>query len=451
MTTRSTKFTLEVLRRNQAKRLTPLELPAVLSQWLIANWGEPIQVTSEYTTDVSTAVTTNEERLQLADRPLRTQSVRLTGLNAARSAEILMSVMRLGTERQVWPLYSDHSRVTATSAGAGDQLYLDTRYRRFFLNGLIMVHDWSAAAGIQNVEIHQIREIYDDHIRTYDPLTLTFNAGDRVYPLLDAELQLENSHQLVVPAYATATVEVTEVSGGSALPATVPRGDDGFSDTYSGLAIFSPRADWTRGASVSVIRSGTAGSVGRARVIEVSGDRPRLEFTQDFAFLSRADWWDLHRFLDARRGRAYPFWYVAPHRLFEPVSMTSVDITVKALKNIEDVEAFIQYLGFRLYDGTQAIRGVDGVTDNLDGTWTIDFDSSLLGVTIDDVRTLTSAHLVRLASDAVTESWTTDEVVEMRVTFRELPRDEAASLTSFTPPPPTARSTKVVIEVLAES
>lgn len=451
MTTRSTKVVVEALYRVQDPPLTPQSLPAVLSRELIANWSQRIEIFSEYQTDITQALDTNEERLQLVDRPLRTQQVQLSGMNKAQSTELFNLAMRLGKERQVLPLYPDRSRLTATAAAAQKEVQCTTAYRRFHKAQRVMIHDWSASGEIGTVEIGVIDEVQSDRLVLVSNLANTFDTSSRVYPLLDTEIQLENRYDLFTGTAASGVVTASEIAGHHTLPATVPRNTDGFSATHDGLPIFSPKADWTTGAEVAVIREGSSSLVGRSRVISPRGTRPRLEFQQAFTFLSRADWWDLHRFLDARRGRAYPFFYAAPHDLFTPTALTSTTLTVEALRNTEDFEDFIQYLAIKLYDGTIHIRGyTTPITDN-GSTWDIDFDTALLGVTLADVRSVTSAHKVRNKSDVMTESWINDEVVQMRVTFQELPKDEAVNTADVLPENSTTRTTKVVVEVLAES
>jgi hypothetical protein len=451
MTTRSTKTVVEVLYRVQDPPLTPQSLPAVLSRELIANWSQRIQVISEYQTDITQALDTNEERLQLVDRPLRTQSVQLSGMNKDQSAELFNLAMRLGKERQILPLYPDRSRLTATAAAAQKEVQCTTAYRRFHKAQRVMVHDWSASGEIGTVELGVIDEVLSDRLVLVSNLSNTFDTSSRVYPLLDTEIQLNNRWDLFTRETASGVLRASEIVGHHTLPATVPRDSDGFSATHNGLAIFSPKADWTTGARVGVIREGSSSIVGRGRVINTRGTRPRLEFTQSFTFLSREDWWNLHRFLDARRGRAYPFFYAAPHDLFTPTALTSTTLTVEALRNTEDFEDFIQYLAIKLYDGTIHIRGYTSPITDLGSTWEIDFDTPLLGVSLSDVQSVTSAHKVRNKTDQMVESWLNDEVVQMDVTFQELPKDESVSTADVQPDNSTSRSSKIVVEVLAES
>jgi len=370
-------------------------------------------------------------------------------MSQEQSAEIQFALMRYGKERQVIPWYTDKAKVTASSASGQPDVLCVPRHRRFAEDARVLIHNWTQDCVPTDVEIHELEFIKPDRLTLKTNLANTFLPGARIYPLLDVELALQNRLSLFVPNCADTVFTLFEVAAESAYPPFSFKNDFASGSKYLGIDILDTELDWSTLPDVSFVRQGTVESVGRGRVIHVDGERPRLEFSQAFTFLSRKAWWDFFMFLDSRRGRAYPFFYVPPQDLFELVAITTSQLQIKAWKNIEDFTCFVPFVSIKLRDGSKVIRGYSSIVPSGDD-WIITFDAVIpakFTVTA-NIRKTTSAHLVRNQADLIREDWLTDEVVFMRATFQELPRDVVATIDTELVLPPIMRETKVIVEVL---
>jgi len=371
-----------------------------------------------------------EERRQLRNRPGRLQSVLLSGLAQNLSARLQMILFRMAHEERVFPLYSD---VSIVQSAAGLTIFCDTQYRRFFFGQRIAIASWSGSR-LVNLQYRIVTEIFADRL-TVDALSPVPSAGARVYPVIDVHPNLSIDQTVFDREKISASVTVLERIGNSTLPAT-RTGLPEVNNFYLDLPVLEFRFDWSSSLRARVTRAGDKFGEGRDEIVTLAGARPQMGFRFDYLFTNRADFWEVLKFFDSRRGRRKPFWVVNPLTLFKPTGVTSFTITVEALENIEDLDAFLEYLGVEASDGRTFILPYASAVDNLDGTWTITFteDLSVIG---DPglIKRVTSAHLCRFAEDAIREEWMTGDKCRVTLNIVELLSENPALIVGAFPDP----------------
>lgn len=417
-----TRIVLEVLANENLQPLvSPLALPAVVPNYFMANWQTAIEIEESWSTDVAPSADAGaEERRSLVDRPYRTMAVQLTALTRSEVHRLWMNITRLADARGPMPLYSDHARVTG--AVAGDIIPCDTTYRRFFKGARIAIHTW-ASNRPASVQYYLILEVKPTYIRTTTTITGSFGSGDRVIPMIDVEIALETSGLHVTREKTNLVLRVNEVVGQSALPPLVNIANVVGTQFFEDDPIFVTRPDWSTGVQSGVVRVGRSYGLGRGQIVFTEGERPQQRHELAIVNPTRAALWEVKRHVDSRRGRGRPQWLLNPSNLYELVAITSTYADITAEGNIEDMEDFIEAIGFEQRDGTVTIARIATITDNTT-TWRVNFETALASVP-SSVWRCSSAHHVRLSNDGIREQWQNDEVSQVSVSFIDLLAEEA--------------------------
>jgi len=411
-----TKQTLRLVGR-RTPTVVPVEIDGdtVLLSLVPHNWIAQVTVESSFLTDVTRSETMREERVSLREKPLRLATFQHTGMSRADSARIMMNMARIANGGAPVPLHCDATRLTQTAGLGAQTLTGDFRWRRFFPGARLVIHTWDASGRPTDVEIHAIEKISADRqvVTLVTTLAAAKASGARVIPLLDCDVTAESSAQVVSDANVDLTITFAEKPGASSLPATIMDVAP-WLQHQDGLPILDVSGDWSAGHQLRVMASGERARDGRASVFAATGDAPRFAHTINLNALTRERAWDVIQFFESRRGRARPFWLVAPLSPWTLENVNGTTIKIARVGNIEDVQDFVKHIGFVLRDGTVVIRTVTTAYDN--GThFLIGLQGALpASVTTSAVRRLSPAWRVRMERDAFTERWTTDGICTMR-------------------------------------
>lgn len=425
------RLVLEILYDAMGVLVNPHSLPAVLANIFSHNWAAQAKLESAYGTAIATSSDAlAEERRGLVDRPYRTLMVRFLGFDKNEVTRLSMTAMRLC---QQWftpiPLFTDFSKVTATSSGT--TIYCDTRWRRFFLGCRVMIHSWDANHRPANVEYGLIQAFDDTSITLQAPLAGSFPVKSRVYPCIEAQLSLEPSDMnLVTDEVLDMSLTVKEAVGPSALPSTITgfANPPGF-QTWNSRPIFDVPSDWSANIRSGVHREGESSISGRSEIIRPDGPRAQFLHEMRLTLLSRAKFWKVLQFFDSRMGRLRSFYMVDPATKFKANSVLTTEVRIKPVGNIEDLQAFMSHIAVVMRDGTVHVRNVTSVT--VDGAeWVVAVGSVLPSITFGNVRKVTQAFLVRLRDDAMTEEWTTDELCSISLWGVEVLDDSDQEITN---------------------
>jgi len=397
-------------------------------QLMLANWRSTVSISSTWGTDVSHALSLSEERRTLTDRPIRSMRVLFSGMNQEDTVKLLMNQMRARDARYRVPLYCDMS--TVTQASSGTMLWCDTRFKRYFVGGMIVVHEWLRSRPT-NVQYRQIAEVHDDRLVLVTALTGTIQVRARVFPTMDAEVDLGGEGTMISDYVSEVDFTAMEVIGSSALPSSCSASPLSM-DLYQGYAILDLPSSFETSLDTSIVRAGRAYQQGRGRVVYVTGARPQTEHVLKLIGLDRERSWSIVQFFDSVRGRGRPFWLVTPETLFklDAISTTFVDVT--ALGAAADVTAYVSHVAIAMRDGTTYVRAISSVIDNTT-TFRLNLGEALPALSAVDVRRVTTARFVRMRDDTMTENWQTDGKCQIELPVTEL-LEEKDVVISFVEP-----------------
>ncbi len=408
-------------------------LPVPLPNMIRHNWSGEATLESAWLTDVTAARTVAEERRGSVAKPYRTLTASLTGLRVRDATELWQNLQRQSQQRTVVPLYCDFSKVTAASSGT--TINCDTRYRRFFVGAWCLVHVWSRPNNLPaNPSYQKIVGLTASTITTESALPQTYPAGARVYPVLEVLPNLEGSALFLSDQTCHVDLQVREIFGRSALNPTTEAIPAGVS-TYQGIPVFNVPPDWSANLRSEVLREGEEGGQGLGTVQELLGDRPRQRHVLEITALRRPQAWKTIQFFDYVCGRMRDFWLVAPESIHDVVSATTTTLTITAIGNFLDLQKFWPAVGILKLDGTVVTRAITSYVDNGNGTWTLGFADAGTTLSAALIRRATSAHHVRLDSDAMTEKWSTDETMSTRLLMIDALEEKDVTLTGIFEPP----------------
>jgi hypothetical protein len=428
---RATRVGIELLMKvatTGALPMYPNDLPATLFNFFPINWRVQARLDSAYSTDVTASTkSVAEERRGLLDRPYRVLTVNLTGLFKADVMLIQASLERLAKQVSTpIPLYTDHSRVTAESTL--DFINCDTRYRRFFINQRVAIHNWVYGNRPDTVEYAQIKAITPDGLYLQSNLAGTYRVGARCYPCFEVQIALDQVQSFITDEYCEMNMVFMELPGRSAMPSTVLGfvNPDNF-QTHDNLPIFDMLQDRSINVAGGVTRAGNKFQSGRAEVVFTTGERAQVWHELRIKSLDRVTFWKLLGFFDSRMGRLRTFWMLSPGTPFEPKVIQTNLVKVKPHGQLQDQTDFLKYVAVVMRDGTIYVRGVSSVTVD-SPYWVFNFDETIPSVSLGDVRRVVPAFLARLKNDSMQEVWTTDELCDVVLQGLELLAEGAQEL-----------------------
>lgn len=406
------KVQLTVVGSLPVSIVVPAQLETNIPPLYRANWRDGVQVTTSWTTDVVRSGTGAESRVRLRRRPVRTQVATLTALRHPSTGALLQSTAGLVSVNNTVPLYADRTRTTEALLSGASVVPCDARFRRFFPGARVAIVTPTAklgAFGPTELAYGRVLEAGDDYLLLYGAVGTPFPERSFVYPMLDVWAVAATELAVNARNIVESRVTVAERSGTSTLPGlsrVVPTHSDG-------LPILDVAEQ--RGSSMASREAEVAQS-GRDAYVFVPTDVPADSYELDFAFVDRASAFELLSFFDVVRGSADPFWILDPANVFRLVSATSTSVDVVASGHPSIVTTLVPTIGFRARNGSRYVRDIASVDDN-GATWTLNFATPLPTT---DLLRVTAAHLVRSATDYVTEEWVTDEAVRMALSLEAL-------------------------------
>lgn len=413
----------------------------ITERYLHHNWVGASELECAYSTDITASkVTVSEERRGLLNKPSRTQRCQFSAMTRAEATAAVYALSRAAQTGGIFtPVYSSETRLTA--AVAGTVVPCDTRWRRFHVGGKVLLYNPTS----EITEVGVITSLTKAAITLTGAVSGTFNTTRcRVYPLMDSEVLLHASFSMLTDAHNDINVEFRERIGASSLPPLAQWAPAG-AQIVRGYPVFRTDPDWAQSVEVSVEQQGSMSSLGRGSVTTTRGTRPKYGFSFGLTALSRKEAWNLIRHFDAMQGRLRVFWLINPHVLWDKDSAATVVIAasmtvprhlVGDTGGETDIDEFTDFIAIEEWDGTLHIRGIASVTATTAGglpAYEITFDTVLSGsIATTDIKRITSAHKVRFSSDALPESWITDEACTLKFSCIEVLEEVSATITNLT-------------------
>lgn len=399
----------------------------LMAYLFLANWQVGVTLSQSFRTDVASSKTLSESRIGLVQRPYRTLTLSLIGLQNEDALRLEMIIARAAHAESMVPLYCDVTKLNAAYSSPSLTLVCDTASRRFKIGGKVVVAaPQSHKAAMPTFEIGTIAGITSSTLSISTGLVGDFPAGSKIYPVIEAKLALGSSVVAVNDKIATAQLSFVESTGNQALPELevagvnptgFPTHDDGFGQ--GAIPVMDRQLQWFGSVNTGIARSGSFTNLGRETTLQTFGARGQFTRALQFRALSRVDAFDLIRFFESRAGQLHPFWIPSPFAEYDATAISAGSVDVTAVGPEFDW-FFRPFIAIVLTNGDVHIREVAS-TARAAGIDTVTFDTPLpLAPTLADVRKVCMAHKVRFASDELGENWITDEVMDTQIPVIEL-------------------------------
>ena len=394
------------------------------------NWITGLIMTTYWSTQINTSQDRlAETRRILLGAPRRRLEVHWSGMDQATGANLMFELMRSGFESRRIPIYQDVAVTTASSSGT--TINCPTTYRRFYDDQLVLITDPEGTT----FEFATISSFTASAITTSGALSNSYAAGSVVFPVMTSEIALE-------AGFLGVTDHVGELLAGfiedePSLPASADYSDLaglGFQQINSFAYLLDIEPNWRSSVQMAMRRVGGTVAFPRRTMPNPRGPRGLLGMRLNFGFSTRAEFFSFLQFFDAHRGRAHPFWVACPLTLWEPSAVSTAYLDVTQVGDLTDYTNFVQsisggspFLYIKKVDGTKVLAQITGTTAPGGGVFRL--AATLPSMNLADISRVSLAFLVRFDSDALEESWFTNEVVEVSVPVVELLRweDETAT------------------------
>lgn len=413
-----TSFRAEVIGRNiYNNSVNSGSLPTPTPNFLINNWIDSVTIETSWITDITEADSVSEERLSKTDRPSRRMIISYQGMTKKKSSALWININRHSHNQLIAPIFPD--AVVTTAISTGSTIYCATAKRRFFLGAFVVIYSTDSGEAT-NVQYGKITNIFDDRIELLDPLVGSYAIGATVCPTIRTEINLGSSGRFKTDNHYGITLTLDEPLSDSTLFAIAdianPPPDLA---TFQDKPIFKLNPDWTDGISANTFRAGEQFESGNTTIVAVRGDRPQIEHEMELTPLTRDETWAVLQFFDYRKGRARPFFYVAPETLFDVVAASTTTLDIAPFGNMSDLSTMIDYVGILKTDGTEIIAEITSIEDNVT-SWRINFVDVGVPLTRPLIVRATSGHQARFSSDTIREVWETTDVCSIETAMRDL-------------------------------
>lgn len=420
-------------------------------------WTTGVTVSSEYKTDVQSALTQAEQRYGLMDRPIRSMAVRFMaggrdlrgGIQSARhsavrEASALRAIaQRYSVAKSLWPLFSDESFLTSAVSSTDLTVPCDTENIRFTagFRALIVSGPTSERADGpyydkgHTVEIVEIASVGSGQLLLSSGLSNDYPAGSRIFPLFEARLIFSLQGNVITDSMVDLTITAIEEVGSTQLPGTKSIGNAIGFDTYQGLPIFDPDIDYAEDPTWGFVRRGQRSDAGLSGYPVAYGSRGLAVFGFYMNHLSREDAFETIRFFDSRGGRQHPFWLLSPLEDYYDFSGT-LTIPGQGVKSAvlrapgSSIDWTMRpYIFFKKPDGTVYIREIDSVLTGADDIFTITMVDALPeSLEPNEVSRVGIAYMARFDQDAIEEAWSTSETMGCPLSIIELEQEKTITI-----------------------
>ncbi len=386
------------------------------------DWGEGMEETFEFLTDVLKAYSDAEQRRALRQIPRRAMRYRALTLNARDAAG--MESLVWGWQNQPYgvPWWPDSQPLASDISAGTFVIPVATADRQFAAGGLLAI--W---VNEFTFEALSIQSVGPTSVTTTSPTQFAWKGGPgtRVIPLFLC--RLPNSVDVSRHSSEIDQVDLSfipEVGQPSPAPTTSPT-------QYKGFDVLEVMPNWAEAPLRRNYKRSLVSIDPKIGPIEVIDKGGTAIVGQEFP------WWvDGHSnitafraFMLRRLGQFSAFWIPTWDQdlvLFQDVISTDAAIRV----NSEFYTRFFfptpsrRYIAFIPQDGSGNVyRKITAAVDNGDGTETLTLDNPT-GKTFPKTSTMVSfLTFTRLASDSVSIKWDSTEHAESMVSLQEVPRE----------------------------
>ena len=436
--------------------VVPKPLPAVRPRILQANWRSRVELATRWLTDrVEAAGSLSEDRRGLSYRPVRTQTVTLTGMSKDEVNQLQANLRQCASVPCPVPIYSD--AILLKAEADADWLSCTPTYRRFFPGArVVIVHPdrRSDPFSFGYEQYRTIKEVKPNGLvlnETLSPATLP--VGSTIFPCFDAEIAFQIRGDLVTDSVFEVTFIAEEVIGQSTLP-PIWRGPVSAYHATAGdpdepLPTFLPAGNppildtsdflpqWRDGVGFEIVRKGRSRRLGRGAVVDQVGDKPQVRMSWEMLQLNRYEGFKLQALFDAVQGRRSAFWVIDPVRAWTWVSVVAspgnpVTGVVVEMAADEDHLASLSHVYVKSTVPGKPVYIAPVASFERNGNQTIISFASGYQIPNEgfDV-TVGPAYLMAFESDEIREDWTVDTVFSTALSAVEILNERSVSLSNL--------------------
>lgn len=410
--------------------IEPILLESSYPPLIQADWIEPVTMETAWLTDISRSkAALAEDRMIAYRRPLRTITAKVSGATAfgdgLSSTLVNKMLKRLANNRNPLPIWQDRRTINLTATTGQNEVRIDTLYRRFYPGQRVGIarpdgQQINYLGGLDVVFV-QIAEVLSDRIVLTADCPVQFDAGWDCYPMIDCDIVPRSTMDLACDAAGRTTITGLEISGCMTLPASSDEDVSTIYDYIDGYPVLDVGPNWIDGVSYDIHREAEPFQSGRTQMISASGARAVEVFNFNFGPVQRADFWDLLRFFDSRRGRAHGCWIIHPQTMWTFVGSGLDYIDVRPIGYANDTPEHFTHVAGEEADGTIWIRPISACTLETGPTrHRIHLDAISVTPTTNPVR-VTAAVFCRGESDTAKETWVNEELcIAFELGFRGL-------------------------------
>lgn len=143
-------------------------------------------------------------------------------------------------------------------------------------------------------------------------------------------------------------------------------------------------------------------------------------FNYEYKFFSEEDRQQFADFAKLTKGAQREFYCEAPYFGYEVVSASGKTIIIKDSKLTLNASTSAPAISISLYNGTKLYRKIDSVTNNNDGTQTLNILEDIQSLTAEDIDYAAPLFLSRFESDDFTFNFETDQISTITKTIKQL-------------------------------
>lgn len=391
---------------------TPFTIPAGDPSAIVEAYGYP--------TDVIVAGSGSEQRIQLRSIPRRNLDYR--ALTNSRTAQLLSNLV-FGLQDQLVgvPLWPYAGILTGSVSIGANSLPVVTSGCPFVVGEWVIVwqdaHTWEAFT---------IQAVSGSAITTVETATKSWSSGAAyVIPLQAGRLPPSQGERWGGSTVQTADLQFA-LEGGAAGPGSITL------PSYAGFSVLtvSPNlrddVDGRTDRRVAVLDNVTGVRAARVADPAPAGVRSLL-----WACSTRAAAAELRGFLDARKGRAVPFWCPSGSKDFNLTAAASAGASTLDVESAGYADQVFPSGPYRRHvalvapNGTAQYRKLTNAVNGGAGTDTLTLDAPLSSdLAIDSHCSV--LRLCRLEEDLTRIAWYSAAIAEAQLRMRELPHEVPA-------------------------
>lgn len=385
-------------------------------------WGEGMEETFEFLTDVMRSYSDNEQRRGLRQLPRRAMRFRALALNARDSAG--MESLVWGWQNQPYgvPWWPDAQPLLSDIAAGSFAIPVNTADRQFAVGGLIVI--WLDEYTFEALSISSVAA---NSVSVTSPTQFNWTGGaqTRVMPVFLCRLPSG-----VDVSRHSSEIDQIDLSfiGEAGQPAPAPTTSP---TQFKGFDVLEIPPNWESAPLKRSYKRSMVTIDPKVGPIEVIDKGGSALVGQEFPW-----WLDTHpnvtafrAFMLRRFGQLNPFWLPTWDQdlvLFGDVLSTDGGIRIQS----EFYSRFLfptparQFIAFIPIDGSGNVyRKVTASTDNGDGTESLTLESATGKNFAKGTTMLSFLTLARLASDSVAIKWDSSEHAEALLSLQEVPRE----------------------------